>query len=176
MEGEWCSNPRPHQKRGGRKLSKLFKQSLLGRQCPNKYAPYGAFFISTPQFTRHQKTTSFKMAVSLVDGINSKCAARPPNFSGLRRFRISSPFRPHRIPTPQILCRDSCLPLHCNLLKRFPSGPSASPPLAFQNQPPRGYKNFCKELRVPVDSERVIETNINIYKSTETPCDGKQEI
>ncbi len=33
-------------------------------------------------------------------------------------FRISSPFRPHRTPTPQILSRDSCLPLHCNLLKR----------------------------------------------------------
>jgi hypothetical protein len=30
--GEVSSNPRPHQKKGGRKLSELVKQSLLPRQ------------------------------------------------------------------------------------------------------------------------------------------------
>jgi len=32
--GEVSSNPRPHQKKGGRKLSELVKQSLLPRQEP----------------------------------------------------------------------------------------------------------------------------------------------
>lgn len=47
------SNPRFHQKKGVRKLSELFIQSLLGRQSASKYAPPGAFLFSTHQFT-HQ--------------------------------------------------------------------------------------------------------------------------
>ena len=46
----------------------------------------------------------------------------------------------------------------------------------FPKSAPGGYKKFCKESRVPVDSGRVIKTTINIDKSTETPCDGNQEI
>ena len=37
------SNPRPHQKQGGQKLSELVEQCLLGRQLATKYAPSGAF-------------------------------------------------------------------------------------------------------------------------------------
>ena len=40
--GEVSSNPRPHQKKEGRQLSELVKQSLLPRQQPL----LGAFFTS----------------------------------------------------------------------------------------------------------------------------------
>ena len=39
------SNPRPHQKQGGQKLSELVEQCLLGRQTAIKYALFRAFFV-----------------------------------------------------------------------------------------------------------------------------------
>jgi hypothetical protein len=45
------SNPRPHQKQGGQKLSELVEQCLLGRQSNCNDAPSGAFFVSTHPWT-----------------------------------------------------------------------------------------------------------------------------
>jgi hypothetical protein len=46
------SNPRPHQKQGGQKLSELVEQCLLGRQSNKQNAPFGAFFIEISEVAR----------------------------------------------------------------------------------------------------------------------------
>ena len=79
-------------------------ESHLLRQIPFKYAPSGAFFVSTHQFTRHQVQGLISLDAT-VGGLNQQSAISVLANNGYCdskfEFMKSTTIAPHPLPTPR---------------------------------------------------------------------------